>query len=128
MRTFRGRWWLTPLILLAFPLLPAPVEAGDVVVFVAFGLGAAAALTVALQQILEAGTDIANAGLERIGNGLEEFVGQGLDPFVEEVEAWRPALDGAATHWDGLRDQVKELKAIDEVVTQVQTMLMNMGQ
>jgi hypothetical protein len=36
MSIFRGRWRLTPLILLAFPLFTAPAEGGDVIVFVAF--------------------------------------------------------------------------------------------
>ena len=92
------------------------------------GLGAAATLTVALQEILDSGIGIATAGLGQIGEGLEEFVSQILDSFVEELEAWPQALDGAAAHWDGLRDQVGELEAIDEVVTHIQHMLVNMGQ
>lgn len=90
-------------------------------------LNAMAALAEGLEGILGSGTEQAEGALARIDGGLEPFVNEGLLPFVAELDAWSQGLDGAAEHWEGLRDQVAELKSVGEVVAHIQQMLAAMG-
>jgi hypothetical protein len=85
MSTLRDRWRLTPLILLALPLIPAPAEGGDVIVFVAFpspervwSHGYGAALSATMFGLLRLEGEAARIPAERPEDTLTSFTGSAL--------------------------------------------------
>ena len=85
MRVLRGRWRLTPLILLALPLVPASAEGGDVIVFVAFpspervwSHGYGAALSSTMFGLLRLEGEAARIPAERPQDTLTSFTGSAL--------------------------------------------------
>jgi hypothetical protein len=85
MKTGWGPWRLTPLILLAFPLFPAPVEGGDVVAFVAFpspqevwSHGYGASLSSTWFGVLALEGEAARIPTERPEDTLTSFTGSAL--------------------------------------------------
>jgi hypothetical protein len=120
MTTFRGRWWLTPLILLALPLFPSPVEAGDVIVFVAFPYpqetwshGFGAALSSTWFSVLNLEAEAARMPATRPEDTLTSFTGSAfLAPKIGFLTPYGGLGIGFYRQTFGGRDETGILKSL----------------